>query len=87
MWSATADDWEPAIAADPNAPYVYALGTRFTPPRRCHGCELPRIVLRVSADDGATWGPDHFLCRCPSITNGQYDPIIEVDDTGTVHAV
>ena len=87
VWNATADDWEPAIAADPNAPYVYALATRYTLPRRCHGCELPGIVLRVSADDGATWAPDRFLCRCPDITNGQYDPIIEVDDTGTVHAV
>jgi hypothetical protein len=87
VWSATANDWEPAIAADPNAPYVYALASRYTLPRRCHGCALPGIVLRVSADDGATWAPDRFLCRCPGITNGQYDPIIEVDDVGTVHAV
>lgn len=87
VWSATDDDWEPAIAADPNAPYVYALATRYTPPRRCHGCELPSIVLRVSSDGGRTWGPDRFLCRCPDITNGEYDPIIEVDGVGTVHAV
>jgi hypothetical protein len=87
VWSATNDDWEPAIAADPNAPYVYALATRYTPPRRCHGCELPSIILRVSADGGRTWGPDRFLCRCPDITNGEYDPIIEVDGEGTVHAV
>ena len=87
VWNATADDWEPAIGADPNAPYVYALATRYTLPRRCHGCETPGIVLRVSADGGATWAPDRFLCRCPTITNGQYDPIIEVDNTGTVHAV
>src|SRR5262245_13511704 len=28
--SPTADDWEPAIAADPNAPYVYLETTRYT---------------------------------------------------------
>src|SRR4029079_13185414 len=31
----TADDWEPAIAADPNAPYVYLLSTRYTGPTAC----------------------------------------------------
>ena len=87
VWSATANDWEPAIAADPNAPYVYSLATRYTPPRRCHGCALPSIILRVSADGGRTWGPDRFLCRCPDIKNGEYDPIIEVDGVGTIHAV
>jgi hypothetical protein len=30
--SPTADDWEPAIAADPHAPYVYLLATRYTGP-------------------------------------------------------
>jgi hypothetical protein len=25
VWKAGADDWEPAIAADPSAPYVYSL--------------------------------------------------------------
>ena len=87
VWSTTDDDWEPAIAADPNAPYVYALATRYTLPRRCPGCELPIIILRVSPDGGRTWRNDRFLCRCPDITNGQYDPIIEVDGGGTIHAV
>ena len=87
VWSATDNDWEPAIAADPNVPYVYALATRYTLPRRCHGCALPSIILRVSPDDGRTWQRDRFLCRCADITNGQYDPIIEVDGVGTVHAV
>ena len=87
VWSATDDDWEPAIAADPNAPFVYALATRYTLPRRCHGCAVPGIILRVSPDDGRTWRRDRFLCRCPEIPNGQYDPIIEVDSVGTVHAV
>jgi hypothetical protein len=25
----TADDWEPAVATDPNAPYVYVVTTRY----------------------------------------------------------
>ncbi len=86
-WSATKNDWEPAIAADPTSPYVYALATRYSPPRRCDGCKIPAIVLRVSADGGKTWQPDRFLCSCPDFASGQYDPIIEVDASGTVHAV
>ena len=27
--SSTSDDWEPAVAADPKAPYVYLLTTRY----------------------------------------------------------
>jgi len=29
------DDWEPAIAADPNAPFVYLLVTRIGEPKPC----------------------------------------------------
>ena len=87
VWNASKDDWEPAIAADPTSPFVYTLATRYTPPRRCDTCRLPVIVLRVSDDGGKTWQPDRPLCPCPQFTGGQYDPIIEVDPTGTVHAV
>ena len=49
--SPTADDWEPAIAADPNAPYVYLLSTRYTGPTACgNRCPLPYHVLKVSTD-------------------------------------
>ena len=86
MWKAGADDWEPAIAADPSAPYVYSLSTRYTGPARCPSCPSPSIVLRVSADGGRTWGPDRFLCVCKAIEHGQYDPQIVVDAEGTVFA-
>jgi hypothetical protein len=81
------DDWEPAIAADPTAPYVYRLVTRYGGPRACMtGCPDPAIILQVSKDDGATWGPFRYLCRCKG-TRGMYDPEIEVaDGTGTVMA-
>ena len=40
--SPTADDWEPAIAADPNAAYVYLLATRTRArPRAAIGVPCP----------------------------------------------
>jgi BNR/Asp-box repeat len=85
--SRTFDDWEPAIAADPTAPFVYRLVTRYGGPTACAAdCPDPAIILQVSKDDGATWGPYRFLCRCKG-TRGMYDPQIEVaDGTGTVMA-
>ena len=81
-----ADDWEPAIAADPNAPYVYWLSTRFKP-KPCPGnCPTPWIALAVSPDGGKTWGKVRPLCACKG--SWQYDPIIEVvPETGDVYAL
>jgi len=85
--SPTADDWEPAIAADPNAPYVYLLSTRYTGPTACgNRCPLPYHMLKVSTDGGVTWGPDRYLCPCQGV-KGQFDPEIEVvPNTGAVYA-
>jgi hypothetical protein len=85
--SPTADDWEPAIAADPNAPYVYLLATRYTGPTACgNQCPLPYHVLKISTDGGATFGVDHYLCTCRGV-GGQFDPEIEVvPTTGAVYA-
>ena len=70
------DDWEPAIATDPNAPWVYTLVTRYSG-KPCPGnCPSPFIALRISADNGATWGASKPLCACKG--SGQFDPIIEV---------
>lgn len=81
------DDWEPTVAADPNAPYVYTLLTRYGEPKPCQGdCPSPMIVLRVSSDDGRTWGPERPLCTCRG-TGAQYDPqIVVVPNTGVVYA-
>lgn len=81
------DDWEPAIAADPNAPFVYRLVTRYGGPRACPSdCPDPAIILQVSKDGGRSWGPFRFICTCKG-TPGMYDPEIEVaDDTGVVEA-
>ncbi len=84
---AAPDDWEPAIAADPSAPWVYALVTRYGAGKPCPGnCPSPFIALEVSADGGATWTNGAALCACKG--SGQFDPIIEVvPSTGHVYAV
>jgi hypothetical protein len=84
--NANADDWEPAIAADPNAPYVYVLATRYEAKPCAGNCPTPWMALAISKDGGATWGKQRPLCACKG--SGQFDPIIEVaPDTGAVYAL
>ena len=82
-----ADDWEPAVAADPNAPYVYVVTTRYGVGKPCSGnCPDPWMALSISKDGGATWGAQVPLCACKG--SGQFDPIIEVvPATGDVYAL
>ncbi|MEX0984051.1 MAG: sialidase family protein [Actinomycetota bacterium] len=81
------DDWEPAVAADPKAPWVYLLSTRYGAGKPCAGnCPTPWIALEVSDDGGQTWSTGRPLCPCKG--SGQYDPIIEVvPSTGEVYAI
>ena len=81
------DDWEPAVAADPNAPFVYLLTTRYGEPKPCPGnCPIPHIALEISRDGGRTWSDGRPLCPCKG--SAQYDPIIEVvPNTGDVYAL
>lgn len=74
VWSGL-DDWEPAIAADPNSTYVYQVTTRLNTGRAT-------IWFRRSADSGATWEPDF---RPLPDNKHQADPQIEVDGNGTVY--
>jgi hypothetical protein len=80
------DDWEPAVATDPKAPYIYLLTTRYAT-RDCGvHCPTPWIPLLVSKDNGATWGPQVPLCQCDR-SKAQYDPTIEVvPNTGAVYS-
>ena len=62
--SSTFDDWEPAVATDPKAPYVYLLTTRYGT-RECGShCPTPFIPITVSKDGGATWSPQVPICEC-----------------------
>jgi hypothetical protein len=82
------DDWEPAVAADPKAPYVYMLTTRYGQPKTCSShCPTPYLVLTTSSDGGSTWGAQNPLCICLG-AKAQYDPTIEVvPNTGAVYSV
>jgi hypothetical protein len=91
VWSSAilyghANDWEPTVAADPGAPYVYAVTTRLdVDDRACFGCPVP-IVLRRSDDGGTTWGDSTFICPCRGEHEGQGDPQIRTDGAGHVFA-
>lgn len=89
LLNATTDDWEPATAADPAAPYVYLLTTRYgvNPPGCSSKCPTPFIALTASADGGSTWDAQRALCTCLG-SKGQFDPTIEVvPNTGAVYSV
>jgi hypothetical protein len=80
------NDWEPFVAADPVAPYVYVLTTRYGGTPACpRDCPDPALVLKVSQDGGATFGPESFLCVCRGVS-GQNDPQIAVARNGVVYA-
>lgn len=81
-----ANDWEPAAAADPSAPYVYVLTTRYSGkgPLACADCDLPAMAFRVSSDGGRTFGAVRYLQ--PNIQGGQFDPQLATDGVGDVFA-
>ena len=88
LLSANTDDWEPAVATDPTAPWVYLLTTRYgvVPPGCTPHCPSPFIVLTVSSDGGSSFGAQVPLCLCLG-AKAQYDPVIQVvPDTGAVYA-
>jgi len=68
------DDWEPAIAADPGAPYVYQMTTRYT-------STPAEIIFRRSVDGGTTWEADQVF------EPNSGDPLVEVSDDGTVYTL
>ncbi|MEW5985936.1 MAG: sialidase family protein, partial [Chloroflexota bacterium] len=82
LWSVY-DDWEPAAAADPTAPNVYQMTTRYDGPPPCSNCGLPAIVFRRSSDGGRTWQPDQFILQTRRTQN---DPQIEVATDGAIYA-
>lgn len=85
LWSATGNDWEPAIAADPSSTWVYQATTRYGGPKACTQCPDPAIILRASSDGGVTWGPGRYICVCRN-TKAQNDPQLAVATNGTIYA-
>lgn len=77
------NDWEPAIAIDRAAGYVYQLTTRYDGSEPCKRCAGPYIIFRRSGDGGETWEADQFLTPFRKSHN---DPQIEVAGDGTIYA-
>ena len=87
MFSA-GNDWEPHVAADPISSFVYMVVTGRDA-KECRQCPQPSILVRVSPDSGASWGPARFVCGIKCRSNNiagpwQADPIIRVANDGTV---
>jgi hypothetical protein len=80
------NSWEPTIAADPNAPYVYVMYNDFSGTKACNTCPKPFMVSRASADNGATFGPEVRVASTPHV-GFQYDPVLAVANNGVVYAV
>lgn len=76
---ATGDGWEPAIAADPSAPYVYAAWMQYS------GAKV-QIYYRVSANGGTTWGSASPICATCGTKQGQYDVTLATSSSGEVYA-
>jgi hypothetical protein len=86
LWSATNNDWEPSVAADPSSNWVYQATTRYGGTKACSNCPDPAIIVRSSSDGGATWSADRYLCACSRV-KAQNDPVLAVATTGVVYAV
>jgi len=75
---ATGDGWEPAVAADPSAPYVYVAWMQYK------GAKVS-INIRTSADGGTTFGTAKPICA--SCVAGEYDVVLATTSAGTLYAV
>ncbi len=83
------NDWEPDVATDPGSSYVYMVTTGLDA-KACRQCTQPSILLRVSANSGATWGAPDFFCSETCESNNiagpwEYDPVVRVSSNGTVY--
>ena len=43
------------------------------------------MYVRVSADNGVSWGAETYLCQCSGV-KWQYDPVLKVASNGAVYA-
>ena len=81
------NDWEPATAADPGAPYVYVLTTRYSGrgPLPCDHCDIPGDGVEGLRATVARPSGTSATSR-PIGPGGQYDPQIATDAAGDVFA-
>ena len=58
---------------------------RFGGPKACKQCPGIPMYVRVSANNGVSWGPETYLCQCSGV-KWQYDPVLKVASNGVVYA-
>ncbi|HEY4433696.1 MAG TPA: sialidase family protein [Candidatus Cybelea sp.] len=79
LWGAPGETrWEPVVAADPHAPWVYQMSTGQRP---------NYLLFRASSDGGRTWGAQRHLCHRGVRVPFQYDPQMAVTGGGTIDVV
>jgi hypothetical protein len=87
------NDWEPDIAADPSAPWLYQMTTQYGGHRVCQPRMNHCVLFRASPDRGRTWGRAMVMPRtqCPPgkfcrLAAWQNDPVIGVSSSGVIYA-
>ncbi len=84
VFSPTADDWEPTVAADTSSSWVYQAVTYINASKTCSSCPGTAVFFRASSDGGSTWRPAHPIF----LGDGwQFDPQIQVATNGTIYLV
>ncbi len=73
------EGWEPAIAADPSAPYVYGAWMQYV------GSKI-QIYIRTSTDGGTSFGPAKSICSSCGTGTGQYDIVMATAASGALYA-
>ncbi len=71
--------WEPAVAADPSAPYVYAGWMQYIGNKTL-------IRIATSSDGGSTFGPAQPVCPVCGTGTAQYDIVLATSSTGVLFA-
>jgi hypothetical protein len=71
-------DWEPSLIADPNSSYIYMVAVRDH-----DNINKSKIMMRVSSDNGATYGSEFQVCAA-NCNGYQTDPHLLVGPDGTL---
>jgi hypothetical protein len=76
---ASGNGWEPAIAADPSTPYVYAAWMQYVGNKTL-------IDIATSSDGGSTFGAAQLICPACSTGTAEYDIVLATASNGALFA-
>src|SRR5512140_470491 len=71
--------WEPAVAADPSAPYVYGGWMQYEGNKTL-------IKVAISSDGGSTFGAARTVCPSCATGTAEYDIVLAASSSGVVFA-